>query len=96
VILHILNCYVNMSAPGVPLPGDLYCHLCYEDGKAIDVRPDEDPKPIGYGWKVDGRDVREYIYSCRCPAGAIPTSVTLIPKTTPGQVDRSCMPVQVH
>lgn len=80
---------------GSSLSSDLYCHLCYDDGKAVDVRLDGDPKPIGYGWKVNDRDVREYIYSCLCPAGSIPTSVTLRERATPGQVDRSCLPVQV-
>ena len=85
---------MTVDCTGNRLPSDLSCQLYYEDGSSVIAQLEENPKPIGYGWFVNSKPVREYIFTCPCPVGQLPTFVSL-KRSTAQQTDISCLPVEV-
>ena len=74
-------------------PPTIYCILHHADRQTV-VRMDDAPKPIGYGWPVNGEWLREYVFACPLKGKKVPTAVSVLTAAADRHATRSCMPVE--
>jgi len=70
--------------------GTLFCILQYK-GTFIWMRITEHPRPIGFGWPLNGSPAREYVFTCPTIRGAAPDTVSISSNLT--SVVWLCVPV---
>jgi len=81
--------FENLKEPNVTR---LYCILHYDIKTIVSLMIDK-PKDIGFGWGLNKRRAKEYVYTCPLVKGMIPNTVAI--STTQNGNSSTCVPVIV-